>query len=437
MNVDHHVDRGEACCRSCCGGGVDACASLFCLKPQQSLMSRLGVTWFWTLLLPLVLGLVLGFVIFAPFHFRSSPGDQRDVMRDYDSFFCDGVNVSSDVEFNAYLMAHKPEILQNNYSVNTFTLTNLTVEPGSYDVWDFYLLKGSSIFFELCNLIEMEFFMLEGEDNFKKWKGKPSGCDCYIDHISYHGNLSCWNQTKNGSGDDHFLYNFTASVDRTQTYYLVFQNPSIERRNQINLNLEILRTVFNLVDGLKQTCEAQTSCGFSLALFSSDSVVYESITGTQFDVDNKVTCNPTWGVYFFLFGGIPMVAGFCVSLFLFVVYMQCPRAWEGVERPKPWDEGKINTNQKSIFDAVSSTDDEKKSNGKAKSKKTTSKAKRLGYDSLSEDESDEESLQNMAGAQDSPPPPYSSIQGAAPEADADSSGSHVVVQAEVHDPSPQ
>ena len=371
-------------------------------------MSKLGITWLWTFFIPIGIGLVLGLYVFAPCNFVSSPGDQRNVMGRYDTSFCDAITLDSSQQFNAYLLGDGPKILQSNRSYNTFQMTNITMKPASFEMWNFYLLEGSMVQFEICNARQMEFFMLKGEDNYKKWENDPFNCECYMDHMSFTSGLpQCVNQTSTDDGT--FTYNFTTSIGDTDEYYLVFQNPSNLNPNEMNINLQINRSIYNVQENVKDSCFSMSSCNFSLSFLSLESVVYISAEENLFNIDNRVSCNPTWAVYLTLFGGLPMIIGFSISLGLFVLFMHCPNAWEGVYRPKPWDDEKKPQNTPSILDTLPEAgqkgkkekeDEKKKSlNGKLFSRKP-------GYDTLSEEETDEESMETLP--RNSPPPAYAS-----------------------------
>ena len=409
IHVDHKVDKGETCCRSCCNGVYSFFGTLFCFKKNQSLMSKLGITWLWSLFIPLALGLLLGLYVFAPFNFVSSPGDQRDVMGHYDTFFCDAIRLDSSSRFDAYLLGKSPSILQSNRSYNTFELNNITMKPGSFKTWNFYLLEGTIVQFEICNARRMEFFMMRGTSNYNKWKKDSTDCECFMEHISLTRYLpECANQS---SGRDVTTFNFTTSISETDEYYLVFENPSNKDPNEMNLNLQINRSTYDVKDGLKKSCINLSACDFSLGFLSTASVVYVSEEKTQFGIGNHVYCNPTWAVYFVFFGGIPMIVGFSISLVLFVLFMHCPRAWEGVHRPKPWDDLPKKDQKPSILDTVpedtskgkkekqSKTESNAKSNGKILGKKS-------GYDTLIEEETDEESMTTLPGTS---PPHYSAV----------------------------
>ena len=171
-----------------------------------------------------------------------------------------------------------------------------------------------------------------------------------MEHISLTRYLpECANQS---SGRDVTTFNFTTSISETDEYYLVFENPSNKDPNEMNLNLQINRSTYDVKDGLKKPCTNLSACDFSLGFLSTASVVYVSEEKTQFGIGNHVYCNPTWVVYFVFFGGIPMIVGFSISLVLFILFMHCPRAWEGVHRPKPWDDLPKKDQKPSILDTV-------------------------------------------------------------------------------------
>ena len=114
-------------------------------------------------------GLLLGLYVFAPFNFVSSPGDQRDVMGHYDTFFCDAIRLDSSSRFDAYLLGKSPSILQSNRSYNTFELNNITMKPvhlrrGTFTSW-------KALLFSLRFAMPEEwFFMMRGTSNYNKWK---------------------------------------------------------------------------------------------------------------------------------------------------------------------------------------------------------------------------------------------------------------------------
>ena len=400
-------------------------------------MSKLGITWLWSLLIPLALGLILGLYVFAPFNFVSSPGDQRDVMGHYDTFFCDAIRLDSSNLFDAYLLGKSPSILQSNRSYNTFKLNNITMKPGSFKTWNFYLLQGSIVQFEICNARRIEFFMMQGENNYNKWKKNPTDCDCFMEHMSITRHLTeCANQS---SDTDATTFNFTTSISDTDEYYLVFENPSNQDPNEMNLNMQINRSTYDVKDDVKKSCIGSSACDFSVGFLSTACVVYVSTEKTQFGIGNHVYCNPTWAVYFVFFGGIPMIVGFIISLVLFVIFMHCPNAWQGVHRPKPWDDLPKKDKKPSILDTVpddtskdkkekqSKSDSNPKSNGKILGKKA-------GYDTLIEEETDEESMTTLPGTS---PPRYSAARPARdtddePTATSEPEAINGTIEVEVH-----
>ncbi len=369
-------------------------------------MTRLGITWFWTFLIPLATGLVLGLYLFGPYTLLSSPGDQHIVMRRYDSFFCDGIQISSDIQFNAYMMGHTPQILQDNRTLNRFHYSNTTKEF-SYESWNFYLLQGSNIQLQLCNVDNIEFYLIEGSDNFHKWQKHPLDCKgCFVLQKSYSGVKNCSNDTIDfeANGTNFYAYDFAKKMDKTDEYYIVFQNPSTKHTAKMTLELLINRTMYDLsLSNQKSFCNFSTDCKLSLSFLSKEAMVYESLNQNLFNVENTVSCSPTWVVYLALFGGIPFIAGFVISLLLFICYMPETDAWEGVYRPKPWDEGNSSKFHQ-ILEAAQDLDMDPKENkgrerekfDKAQKTGTINRPRKSGYDTLSEEDTDEENQ----------PPPY-------------------------------
>ena len=338
IHKDHKVYKDETCCKSYCNGIYWFFGSLLCFRKDQSLLSKLGITWLWTIFIPLFLGLMLGLYVFAPSSFMSSPGDERNVMGNYDSFFCDNISLKSSRQFDAYLLGQSPNILQNNRSINTFKLSNITVTPDFFKMWNFYLLEGSTVQFQLCNTRNTQFFMFKGMSNYNKWQKNPTNCQCFMEYISYpRGSPECAKQSSstNNTGGNKFPYNLTTIITDTDDYYLVFQNPSNLNPIELNINLQMNRSTCNVHDNVKERCLKQISCEFPLGFLSKESVVYVSLSESEFSTGNRVFCNPTWAVYFALFGGVPVIAGFSISLLFFILYMHCPREWEGVYRRKP------------------------------------------------------------------------------------------------------
>lgn len=92
-----------------------------------------------------------------------------------------------------------------------------------------------------------------------------------------------------------------------------------------------------------------------------------------------------------------MITAFSISLFLFILYMHCPLAWEGIFRPKAWeDESKILAAERAIY----KIDQEEPTPAQPGQPKVAEKGP--GYRTLDEDETDDESIENFPG-NSSPP----------------------------------
>ncbi|ESO82715.1 hypothetical protein LOTGIDRAFT_155732 [Lottia gigantea] len=307
INLDEYC--GHWVCSSCTIWGY-----IFCYN-RMSRYKRIEILWVWILLVSLSIGMGVGVGVYGVNKFSSAPTDMEIITEKYSTLFCEKLVLKSDEKFDAYRFAgdlpinrSRAELFKKEYSSY--------VEHGDIKYYHYYLLQWSQVQIVSCTHQLMDFYVLAGEHNFKRWKSNPDCLSCYIYKMAVKINGCFLDYDK-----------FTLTVSETDTYYFVFINRNVSA--WLTTKIHINRYLYD-VNKASKLCSNTRHCHIRVDFASSEQVAYH-LKPFMDSSDTVITstCKARLVFYVIIFAAMPGCLGLILTI---IVFFTCKDPVNKVQR---------------------------------------------------------------------------------------------------------
>jgi len=244
-----------------------------------------------------------------------SLGDQSIVGGPFWATFCREMHLDANHTFNAFHLKSYPGCLENTMTMNFLVAYHNRPLKGRDKLYAYYnFLAGSSISITIgIDQQAVEFYIIQGEDNYKIWEQHGTCSDCFLEYSTLTYAWGSWSWT------------YKMEINTTDSYYYVISNPLSDQPGNIilaDIVIDMNRTVYSLKNSVVNDCDNVTSCVMKLKPFSHERVMVEYLHRDRHQRQTYVTvsCKPRLYIYGVIFIIIPCllslsVAGLIVACF--------------------------------------------------------------------------------------------------------------------------
>ena len=312
-------EKCDLCCENCCSSLRHGICTICCCGSKN--WKRSLVIWLLILIcvLSVTNGLFMRLVAFDSRVYSRTSGDVFLLGKSVSTLYCSDMDIRGELPINVNRYTEDPTI----YNRYIFEQQNITSTKAIYNwgqalTWQFYLIDGSSMRFDLCTFDEttMDVKIFQGASNYNKWLRNRDCMDCSITL------MTTLERQCGSSQSPQSVYFFADTMDE---YYLVLVSRYLIQTT-LELNVNLTRVVFRPDYSTIYECttpEDTNRCMVQLEVGDLASFIAISIPqGNGYSTGNVyVKCLPRTWVYMVFNVAIPAM----VCLVIVLTFVCCCR----------------------------------------------------------------------------------------------------------------